>query len=532
MNIVNIILILSSIVSFILALFVFLNNRKNKINISFSLFTVCVAMWVLANYMIDNVGTYNGALIWSRITVYVHSFLPAFFLYFTLVFPCCFKRIRGKKLLLLFIPGCIFFILAGTNLVVESVDISTFPVSLNYGPLYPALSIYIVIYLLPVFIIPIIKYRKLKQEEKSQLKFFFIGSILMTGTAVFTNLILPIFNFTKDFTRIGPVVSMVFIIFTSYAIIKHKLFSVKIIATETLAFFIFIVILIDTINSGDIKELLLNLGLLIIMATAGILLIKSVLREVKISEENQKLVKSLQEANKHLTEIDQAKTEFVSVASHQLRTPLSVIKSILSMMIGGDFGKFTDVQKQYLEKSFKHSERLNKLIEILLNVTRIEQGRIELKLEPIQIEDFTKNILKDYKETAEEKGLKIYFENLKYLLPKVMLDQDQVKEVLTNLIDNAIKYTSKGKIKISAESDNHNIIVKVADTGIGFLASESDEIFQRFSRSKRSRQIYSKGAGLGLYVARKIVEAHKGKIWAESKGANKGSIFRFSLPLK
>jgi len=325
---------------------------------------------------------------------------------------------------------------------------------------------------------------------------------------------------------------MVFIIFTSYAIIKHKLFSVKIIATETLAFFIFIVILIDTINSGDIKELLLNLGLLIIMATAGILLIKSVLREVKISEENQKLVKRLQEANKHLTEIDQAKTEFVSVASHQLRTPLSVIKSILSMMIGGDFGKFTDVQKQYLEKSFKHSERLNKLIEILLNVTRIEQGRIELKLEPIQIEDFAKNILEDYKETAEEKGLKIYFENSKILLPKVMLDQDQVKEVLTNLIDNAIKYTSKGKIKISAESDNHNIIVKVADTGIGFLASESDEIFQRFSRSKRSRQIYSKGAGLGLYVARKIVEAHKGKIWAESKGANKGSIFSFSLPLK
>ena len=533
MDIRIIILAIPIVLNLSLGLFVYYQNKKNRINVYYGVFCIFTAIWpsTLLFFMSTNSPEY--ALWWMKASYVAAAGIASSLFYFSLTLPSG-KKIK-KIYSILIVVSFVFIsaLLLIPNFLTKKVVEHSWGKEVLLGSLEHAIfTIFFVAVYYSALIVILKKRKKCKGAVRARLLYIFFGVLIPSIFGGFFNLVLAspwLQNF--KYIWLGPIFTMIMVMFIAYAIVKHHLFNAKVIATELLTFFIFMVILIDTLTFETIPELLFNASLLAIITIAGIFLIRSVIKEVKMREKVEKLVRELREVNEHLTEIDQAKTEFVSVASHQLRTPLSVIKSILSMMVSGDFGKIDDAQKMYLEKAFKHSERLDKLIEILLNVTRIEQGRIELKLEKTEMEKFAEGILDDYKEISAEKKIKLYYKKNKDQLPKAILDQDQIKEVLTNLIDNAIKYTMKGEIMVSTKSDGENIIVNVKDTGIGFNEGESDEIFQRFSRSKRSKQIYSKGAGLGLYVARKIVEAHKGHIWAESEGEGKGSTFSFSLPL-
>ncbi len=229
--------------------------------------------------------------------------------------------------------------------------------------------------------------------------------------------------------------------------------------------------------------------------------------------------------------IERMKTEFVSISAHQLRTPLSAIKWILKMILDGDLGPLLKTQKEYLEKAYTSNERMINLINDLLNVSRIEEGRFLYRLEPADLRKIIEDILNTYKKEIQKKKLEVSFRKPRKF-PSILLDKEKIGIAVQNLIENAIRYTpEKGKIILSLKKKNKEIEFFVKDTGIGIPKEQQARIFSKFFRAKNAVKMEPNGSGLGLFVTKKIIEAHGGKIWFESE-EGKGTTFYFTLPLK
>ncbi len=238
----------------------------------------------------------------------------------------------------------------------------------------------------------------------------------------------------------------------------------------------------------------------------------------------------LESANENLKQLDQAKSEFLSIASHQLRTPLTGIKGYLSMLVEGDYGKIPKKIEDIIKQVFEASNRMARLVDVFLNVSRIEAGKLKLELNGFDLGELVLRSVKDLEITANERGLKLSFEKMDNVYI-VKADSDKIKDVLLNLIDNAIKYTKKGSINVKLSKKDSQALVEVSDTGVGLAEEDIDKLFNKFSRGEDSSKINTGGSGLGLYVAKKVIDAHGGKIWVESLGKEKGSKFSFTLPL-
>lgn len=229
--------------------------------------------------------------------------------------------------------------------------------------------------------------------------------------------------------------------------------------------------------------------------------------------------------------VEQMKTEFVSIAAHQLRTPLSAIKwsiSLLKERISGD--KDTE---DLLEKLNQSNERMIRLIDDLLNVTRIEEGRYVYKPVPKDIVQIVESVITPRMEIAKRKSIDFSFEKPAEKIPKVMVDEEKISIVIQNLVENAINYTpSNGRVSvlIKYQKEVPEILVEVKDTGIGIPKSEQQRIFSKFFRGSNAIKSETEGTGLGLFIAKNIIEAHHGKIWFESE-KDKGTTFYFTLPV-
>jgi signal transduction histidine kinase len=266
-----------------------------------------------------------------------------------------------------------------------------------------------------------------------------------------------------------------------------------------------------------------------------VLLIRGVVREVEQREQLAELNKKLQLAYEEVDRLSKAKSEFISIASHQLRTPLTAIKGYISMLIEGTYGAVPKIAKKPLENVYESNERLINLVNNLLDISRIEAGRMEFEPEEAQIEDIIESVVAEFKITADQKKLYLKYDKPAQFLPKLLLDKDKIRQVFLNLINNSIKYTNQGgiTIKIKNQTDIKNtILITISDTGEGMTKEDLAKLFESFSRGSVGVQLSAEGAGLGLYIARKFVEMHKGKIWAESEGKGKGSTFYVELPTK
>lgn len=232
--------------------------------------------------------------------------------------------------------------------------------------------------------------------------------------------------------------------------------------------------------------------------------------------------------------IERLKTEFVSISAHQLRTPLSAIKWTLRMILDGDAGEVPKEQRELLEKSYTSNERMIGLINDLLNVTRIEEGRFLYSLKRYDIVKLVEKVFNQLKEMAQRKGLNFEFLKPKTMIPNVDVDAEKMSVVFQNLIDNAIHYTrAKGRVEVRLEylKEKEQILFSVKDTGIGIPEHQQQRVFSRFFRGTNAIKSETEGTGLGLFISKNIVEAHGGTIWFKSE-EDKGSTFYFTLPLK
>jgi len=238
------------------------------------------------------------------------------------------------------------------------------------------------------------------------------------------------------------------------------------------------------------------------------------------------ILKKLDEANEKLKELDKRKSAFVANVSHEFRSPLTAIKESLSIVLDGFTGDINIKQKKILESGKKNLERLIRLVTNLLDLSKIEAGKVQMKKEQFDIMPLMDEILTTYEgEISKKKS------TLKKDVPQdigsIWADRDKLSEVIINLLNNAIKYTpTKGNIAVKLEGGKEEVRFEISDTGPGIPKEDQDKIFDKFERITSEKQ---EGTGLGLPIAKDIVELHKGKIWIESE-IGKGSKFIFTLP--
>ena len=232
--------------------------------------------------------------------------------------------------------------------------------------------------------------------------------------------------------------------------------------------------------------------------------------------------------------VEAMKSEFVTLAAHQLRTPTSGIKWSLRMLLDGDLGKMSGDQKVIVEKAYNSNDKVIQLINDLLNVARIEEGKFLTKISLYNIEEIIHAVTDFYSDIIKKKKIKFEIKKPLVTLPEVMVDSDKIKIAIDNLVDNAIRYTMPGgkvTISIIPREDKEEIEIQIQDTGLGIPEKQKNEVFHKFFRGENIMKVETEGTGLGLFIAKSIIEMHGGQIWFESKeGA--GTIFYFTLPLK
>jgi len=237
----------------------------------------------------------------------------------------------------------------------------------------------------------------------------------------------------------------------------------------------------------------------------------------------------IQNAYHELKTLDDAKSEFISIASHQLRTPISIIKGYLSMISENDFGALTPDQSKVIDKTTENIQQLNDIVDDILNASRIERGKLAIDPVSTDIIDLINSVVIQMQGKAKQRNLGLSFDT-KLSKLEIIADRNKIYEVVMNLVDNALSYTQKGEVTITCTTTakQEDLLITVKDTGIGIPRDFQDKIFKRFSRSANARTVRPDGTGIGLYVVKAFVEAHKGSIWFESI-LNRGTTFYVKL---
>lgn len=317
-----------------------------------------------------------------------------------------------------------------------------------------------------------------------------------------------------------------------HLIVRYHLFQVKLFAVQLLVIALVILTGAQFTFADSPTSFVLTAITVLLSLFFGILLIRSVRNEIHQKENLEELSDKLAEANVHLQDLDKMKTEFLSLASHQLRSPLTAIKGYASMLLEGSYGQIVPEQKVPVDRIFQSSVNLAQIVEDLLDVSKMEQGGMKFEMADVDLVGILKGLTNELQVSAKSRNLDLVFEtNLAEAIVEV--DSVKIRQVFANYVDNALKYTEKGTVKISiAKSDDgKKIVVGVKDSGMGIPPEIMKTLFKKFERGEGGK-VNAGGSGLGLYLAKEIVSAHKGRTWAESEGRGKGSTFFVELSLK
>jgi signal transduction histidine kinase len=239
----------------------------------------------------------------------------------------------------------------------------------------------------------------------------------------------------------------------------------------------------------------------------------------------------LSRANDKLKKLDEIKSNFISVVAHQLRTPLSGVKWTLNMIINEELGPLNNDQKTFLMKTYESNSRMITLVNDMLVADGIQSGRTHYRFKYINLPNLMDNVIFEINPQALKKDISITYKSKSKNLPQVFVDPEKMRAVLQNLLENAIKYTIQGgEIDIDMKTEEKQLIISITDNGIGIPQDQQKEIFAKFFRAKNAITRVADGSGLGLYIAKTIIEKNGGKIWFESV-EDRGTTFYFSIPL-
>lgn len=463
------------------------------------------------------------------------AFVAPSFFHFSMIFPRRFVFSNRYVLFLIYFTGVIFAYLAlFTGQIIHGITLLFLGYKADYGSAYPFFGLFFVGTMGFALWLILHKYYASPPELKPQIRFILVGTMIAVVGATITNLLIPIFTGVSFYSRYGPLALLPFVVLTTYAIIRHNLLNIKVIATELLASVLIFIIFIKFLLSQGVGDFIINAVILSAVSVIGIFLIKAVYKEVHNREKIAELARQLTERNTELKKLDNAKSEFISIASHQLRTPLTIIRGYLSMLLENSFGKLDKNFVKPLRQSMASTEELINLVNDLLDLSRIEAGRLQYDFQPIVLGELVKKAVLSFEESAKSKHLGLNFADATGASGRIFGDFYKLYEAISNLIDNAIKYSQKGIITVKLEevetSDRERKIrLSVRDTGMGIRQEDINRLFTKFWRSEEAQKTQSGGMGIGLYLVKRIVEDHKGRVWVESEGSGLGSTFFVEL---
>lgn len=495
------------------------------------LFGFCMSMmlWMFGTSMMFSLRNQPEiAVFWDRIVYFGVVFMPPLMHHFSLLFTG--QMGKQKKLLVLNYLLAFFFLFSSvTKYFVDDLYYYWWGVHSQARILHTIFLGYFFVGTGLFFVNLWRYYRKLKERAlRVQVSYVFLAFaivIFIGGSAyLFAYGIDTKFPFSYFSGLIFPV--MLF-----YTVTRHHMLGLKVVLTEVFAGLTNSLVILQIFLSVTPMEIFLRVIFAILIAILSILLVRSVNKEVERREEVSRLADSLETANAKLQELDKQKTEFLSIASHQLRTPLTVLKGYVELMQDGAYGKIGRELRKILKNLDSNNEHLIKLVDDFLDISRIEQGRTKFVFKPADLNKVLASAVEELREKALKKGLKITRQP-EVSLKKFSFDEDKVRHVILNFVDNAVKYSDRGKITITTAKENGGVTLRVKDQGIGFDKVDEVNFYQKFFRGDNVKTIDVGGTGLGLYVCRKFVEAHQGRVWAKSRGLGQGSEFGFWVPLR
>ncbi len=524
MQFISAIIITAAVSEFALGFYILLGGRKKILNQLFALLSFVTAYWVITNIFMS-VEPWD---FWVRNSYVAGIFVAPTALIW--IFNLVGQKIKRWYYICIYSVPIIFaFLTYFTGLIIKDVEkgfvggfIGTF------GSLYPLYSIYSLGIILYMFYLISLSIKKTTGVQRSQLKSVAIGVYGFATVAAVVNFVLPLFGITNLIQLDSPS-SFIFILAMSYAIVYRGLFNIKVIAAELLTFTIWGFLLIQTLLADSPRNQFINGILLLLVVIFGVFLIKSVIEEVEQREKLEILTKELGAVNDRLVKLDKLKSEFLSFASHQVKTPITVVKGYASLIAEGNYGQVSEKIKEVALRIVGASDRMVSLVNSILDSRKIEEGRMEYKFGEVEVVALTNSVVADLRSMAERKGLSL---NVKLDLEKLIVkaDEEKLRQVIQNLLDNAIKYTDEGWIEVGLEKEADSLLISISDSGRGISQGLLPRIFEQWTRdSKVVREI--QGTGLGLYIAKEIVVAHGGEIWAESRGVGEGSTFYVRLKL-
>lgn len=528
MNIIYVIIYTAAVIEIILGVIVLLNEKRNRINQLFAIVTGITGIWIISNALI----TLEPKDFWVRNT-YATGILVAPIILLWIIRFITKQRINKLKSFAIGGSAVILSVLTySSDLIVENVGTSL-PGDFNgtFGILFPVFASYFIFICTYILLLITRAYKNSKGIERLQYLYIAIGLYGFGIIASIVDFILPLLGINFLIVLDSPS-SIIFITAMSFVILKHHLFNVKVIATELLVFSLWIIVLIRTIISDTTTDLIANSVLFVMLVVIGIFLIRSVIKEVDQREKIEKLALDLQKANDRLKEVDKQKSEFVSFATHQLRAPLTAMKGYASLILEKEMEPVSQKAKEAVGRIFESANTLTAIVDDYLNVTRIELGSIKYTFDTINLKDLVENVIAELKPNIDKaKNTHFSVSIEKSSDYRISADKDKLKQVIANVIDNSVKYTPKGNVDVSLKYDTlaHLYVFKVSDTGIGISPEILPKLFQKWSRSDNANKTNIKGTGLGLYVAKEIINAHHGTIRAESRGEGKGSVFIVEL---
>lgn len=528
----------TTIIALFVGLFVFFNARHLLLNRLLLLISLCFSGWTLISLIAwTNI---HGDLIlftWPLFGVF-QALISVFSIYFIYVFLN--KRDVGFTLKLLFLalltPVLIF---AHTDVSVSGFNLAACDSfgyeGLAYKIYYTGLGFLAMGWIGALLIA---KYRKAEGSFRKQIvlmgigiesflfsfSFFTFIATYLAGLGIFPDSSLELY---------GLFGMTIFMIFMSILIVQFRAFNAGI--TTSSALIVALVILIGsqfTFAPNNTSKMLTAITL-IVTGVTGILLIRSVKKEIAQRKEIERLAQHLEQANTRLKALDKQKSEFVSIASHQLRSPLTAVRGYASLLLDGDYGPLPQNAIEPLQRIEKSSRLMTYAIEDYLNVSRIESGNMKYNYSDFNLKDEVEHICDDLRQDAIKNGLSLIFRSDLMSRGIIHADLGKTVQIVQNLIHNSIKYTKEGSIKVLVRDDvvRKKIHVDIIDTGIGMNKETLLTIFQKFERADNANSVNVHGTGLGLYVAKMMTEAMGGEVKAASDGDGKGSCFTITFPL-
>ena len=521
------------VLALLVGLFVFINGRQFLLNRLLLVISVSFSLWTLANLIAwTNIHSDFILLVWSFFGLLsaIISLSCVYLIYAFLTGKDVSLRIKAIFLALL-APVMVLaptpFALSGFNIThCDAFGFENLPFEIYYTFLGVLAMVWILVLLIR-------GYQSASEAMKKQVVLmgigieFFLFSFFTMGflASYLTKLgILP----DSQIEMYGLFGMVVFMVYVGILIVRYHTFHVGLIAAQALIISLLLLMTTQLTFVRSLTNVVLTLIAIFVTMGIGIFLIRSVKREIEQRKYIEKLAVDLETANARLKQLDQLKSEFLSVASHQLRAPITAVRGYVANMVDGSYGEVPSYLKDPLRVIQESARLMVNSIEDYLNISRIEQGRMKYEKSEFDISDLSHKVVNELEPVATAKNLKLLFSTEGPM--KVIADIGKVKQVITNLIDNGIKYTELGSVTVAVAKKESAIRVTISDTGVGIAPEDIDKLFSKFTRTRDANKVNTTGTGLGLYVAKKLTEGNGGKIWVESDGIGKGSRFIIELP--